>query len=276
MPMSDQQQSRSRYLTGLGNPLNSDPSEVTAIRAPILFADKWRTIFGGGFMLLLAPLGIPLLIVAAFLAELAEADITGRQTSVQLLHFTHTIRDAFRAVSVSILLFAPVIGLWILYGGAAMIFEVTDGIFLFSTLFEYLVLALTISLTMLAVYAFPAVFILSVHLDSATKPFGENLIATVISPHYLLAWLMSVLMLIGGLFLWLISLIIPILGVLIGTSIFFYSLCVATIFMARAVIDSPAVPTMPFTSSRSAPPAEQQSNSLIDYKTRDQRVDSND
>jgi len=274
--MSKQQKSNSRYLTGIGNPLDSNPEDVTAIRAPILFADKWRTIFGGGFMLLLAPLGIPLLIVAAFLAELAEADITGRQTSVQLLHFRHTIRDGFRAIIVSTLLFAPIFVLWILYGGAVMVFEAADGIFLFSTLFEYTTLALTVTMTALAVYAFPAVFILSVHLDSATKPFGKNLVATVFSPHYLLSWLMSVLMLIGGFVLWVVSLVIPLLGVLIGVSVFFYTLCVATIFMARAVVDSPNVPTMPFTGSRSSPQAEQQSETLINYKTRDQRVDSND
>ena len=238
-PSSTNNNESSRYITGVGNPLHTDPKEVSAIRAPLMYADNWLTIAGGAVAIVFAWLVVPAFMLLAFVAELAEADMTDRSTSVKFLHFTHTVRDGTRAAITSSLVIIPVFLIWTLFGGVTALIESTSGLTMFSSAFYILSSVGAILVTFLAMYMFPAIFVESVRSNSASSALSMRLFRIARSRHYFLSWWMALITVTGGHTMAFILLFIPPVGFLLGPIVFFYSICVAIVFISRAINDSP-------------------------------------
>lgn len=229
----------SRYTTGAGNTVDTNPSSVSAAKAPLLYADKWITHSAGGVALLFGWTLLPLFIVLAYCAELAEADITNRRTTVKFLHFRHTILDGIRGLGVCLLLFIPTITAWTLFGGLYMVFESTNGFILFSNMFFIVSLFATLATTALALYALPAVFVESVRVNSATGALNKHMVSALLTPQYFLTWWLSIVIVIGGFTVWGMMTMIPFVGIIFGPPLAFYCICVAVILTSRAVDQAP-------------------------------------
>lgn len=229
---------RSRYHTGNGSYIQTHPTNCSAIKAPLLYADSWKTFVTGGLLMAFVWTIIPLFIIAAYCAELVEADVTNRRQTIELLDFSHTIKDSVRGLSVAALIGIPAAAGWAVFSTLFSAHSTANGFVIFSDLFLGMSLLATVSMTAIALYTAPAVFIESVRMDSAVGAVNVQLKNTLLSTEYFLTWVLSAVLFSGAISVWAGLIFIPVAGWVAGPAIVFYSICVIAVLLTRASDDT--------------------------------------
>lgn len=264
-PTNSTDETQSRYATGRESAVTASPESVSATKSPLLYISSWRTLIGGGFAFLTLWFGIPALLLLAFLTELIEAEITNRQTTIKLFSFTRSMRDGVRGVGVVSLLFIAPLLSWALYSGLSAFGNSAPDSLLFNNPLLLVLLPITAVALFGAIYASPAVFIESVRIDASMTTFNSHLVGTLTSPHYFLSWWMSVITVIGGFALWSFSFILPPVGLFFGPVIGFYSVCVATVMLTKAVDEASNGINYPFADPNTPSETQPEGTPTTDY-----------
>lgn len=237
--MSDDRSPRtdSRYARGVAPRINYDPEEVSPIESPRVYSYNLSTIVTGGALLLFSFLIFPALILIAFLTELIEADISNREEKVHILHFRHTARDGFRSIVLALLAFVPAVGIWLLTALLHNFIASFDTGLVVSAL-PVLAAAVSLGVTVVSLYVFPAIYVQSVRTNSIRGAFSEMTLASITTGKYALNFLYAVVILCGSAVVSGFFGLIPFIGWIGGPTVQFYGLSVSAVIMARAVVTS--------------------------------------
>lgn len=237
-PDTPEASSKSGHHTGNGSCIQTHPTNCSAIKAPLLYADSWKTFATAGLLMAFVWTIIPLFIIAAYCAELIEADVTNRRQTIELLDFSHTIKDSVRGLSVTAIIGIPAAAGWAVFSTLYRSHGTGNGFVIFSDLFLGISLLATVSMTAIALYTAPAVFIESVRMDSVVGAITVELKNTLLSTEYFLTWVLSTVLLSGSISVWAGLIFIPVAGWVAGPAIVFYSICVIAVLLTRASDDT--------------------------------------